>query len=436
MLDDNNYLKNQYNSFFKKRTSVKINKVILPYEHWFSSYINLNDKRVLDFGSNIDSLFYKRCKRSQNVIYYGYDVDEETVKWLLDNEYYYDFWNNDLLKFDLINASQVYEHLTVSERIEFIKRCKFLLKPSGILLLDFPFIENLNGLRFWHDLTHKPVSSKDDVMLVKNHGFGEVETFLVGSPPFNFFLYLVNILLFGNWQQTQQIVAYKESKVKSTFNNIAVSWEKHLPKSLDIIPFTLFDNVSGMTILEAGCGEGNLCRFLKNKGNKVYGIDVSENLINFARKYNDDIHYVVGDVRKLPFSDNLFDLVYSGGVIEHFDGTEEAIAEMFRVTKHGGSLLIGVPNILSFEFPVVWVLQKLNMYNLGYEKAYTYEWLKTQCEINGGTDCERISVHAIQDLSTYTFAKKFVLTIIRVLDYIPYKLGFGGFFFYIRCKKI
>jgi SAM-dependent methyltransferase len=143
----------------------------------------------------------------------------------------------------------------------------------------------------------------------------------------------------------------------------------------------------------------------------------------------------LGDVRNLPYDNDSFDVVYSGGVIEHFEGTEDAISEMFRVTKHGGTLYIGVPNKLSIQYPLVQVLQKLNKYNLGYEKGYTYEWLLDQCNLNGAENCERVSVYAIQDLSNYSLPKKLVLYTIKILDYIPYKLGFGGFFFYIKCTK-
>jgi 2-polyprenyl-3-methyl-5-hydroxy-6-metoxy-1,4-benzoquinol methylase len=430
----NEYLQKSYNSFFKQRESIRIKKIISPYENWFATNFDLNDKTVLDFGCNVESLFYKRTKRYKNVTYKGFDLDEDTINWLKQNSYYEDFWHTHN-KFHIINATQVYEHLDIQQRLDFCAHCLELLTDDGILLLDFPFIENLNGLRFWHDLTHKPVSSKDDPLLVKNSGFGEVETFLVGSPPLNFFLYLLNILIFGNWHQTQQIVAYKHSKVKNTFNNVASSWSEHLIIDPNEIPFNLFKETTNKVILEAGCGEGNLCRYLQSLGNTVYGIDISDNLVSAAKNYNDSISYEVGDVRSLPYKDDTFDLVYSGGVIEHFDGTELAIKEMVRVTKPGGELLIGVPNKYSFQYPIVYILQKLNKYNLGYEKAYTFEWLQNQLLQNGVTQVSRISVHAIQSLKEYTLPKKIILTIIKILDYLPYKLGFGGFFFYAKCTK-
>lgn len=52
---------------------------------------------------------------------------------------------------------------------------------------------------------------------------------------------------------------------------------------------------------------------------------------------------MLADARQLPFLDAQFDFTFSVGVFEHFDGTEQAIAEQIRVTRPGGTAVITLP---------------------------------------------------------------------------------------------
>jgi 2-polyprenyl-3-methyl-5-hydroxy-6-metoxy-1,4-benzoquinol methylase len=68
-----------------------------------------------------------------------------------------------------------------------------------------------------------------------------------------------------------------------------------LPRMLDLL-----GNLDGLTILDAGCGEGYLSRVLASRSAKVTGIDVSPRLIQIAREKDPDgaIEYRVGDLSK------------------------------------------------------------------------------------------------------------------------------------------
>lgn len=205
-----NILQNSYNKVYLKRKQLKYKKILTPYKLWYRWQLNLKNKRTLDFGSNINSIFYQ-IVRDQHGIYYGFDLDKSTIKWLKTNNYYIDFWKT-RKKFDHINASQVYEHLDIKERLSFLKRCYELLKSGGILTIDFPFMENLNIVGFWRDITHKPVSSFDDPVLIKNSGFSFDYVYLVGWPSLNPLRFIVSSLLFGSWQTNVQIIAKKNNK--------------------------------------------------------------------------------------------------------------------------------------------------------------------------------------------------------------------------------
>jgi len=103
--------------------------------------------------------------------YYGFDSSRSPVAWLKANGHYYDFWTDDSLKFDVINASQVYEHLTEEMREKFAVRSRELLRAGGILYLDFPYIQNLGLIDFFSDKTHKPVACVDEALCLEQLGF-------------------------------------------------------------------------------------------------------------------------------------------------------------------------------------------------------------------------------------------------------------------------
>lgn len=102
---------------------------------------------------------------------------------------------------------------------------------------------------------------------------------------------------------------------------------------------------NGMKILEIGCGGGHFTNMIKRyfPDCEVYGIDLDENHINFAREkcreLKLDVKYSVADVRSLPFESETFDLVYSHTVVEHVP-FDDFIREQWRVLKTGGDLVI------------------------------------------------------------------------------------------------
>jgi SAM-dependent methyltransferase len=123
------------------------------------------------------------------------------------------------------------------------------------------------------------------------------------------------------------------------------------------------------------------------RGARVAGADIALATIAGARDLLAAHRpaFAAGDVRRIPFRDGSFDLVYSMGTIEHFDETREAVAEIYRVLKPGGRALVGVPNLLDpFLRPVmVAVLDRVGRYDYGLEKAYTHGQLREMLESAG-----------------------------------------------------
>ncbi|MBU0675969.1 MAG: class I SAM-dependent methyltransferase [Proteobacteria bacterium] len=98
----------------------------------------------------------------------------------------------------------------------------------------------------------------------------------------------------------------------------------------------------GRQMLEIGCGLGRLVDYLgKHYGIDISGIDVSDETCKLAmeRLSQSSGEIKVGSAEKIPFPDSSFDYVLCWGV---FDLTDQgyAIAEMLRVLKVGGKLLL------------------------------------------------------------------------------------------------
>jgi SAM-dependent methyltransferase len=100
-------------------------------------------------------------------------------------------------------------------------------------------------------------------------------------------------------------------------------------------------------VLDAGSGEGYGCALLAAAGAAhCVGVDVAPAAVEHARAAHGSgtVEFVTGDVTDLPFTDNSFDVVTCFETIEHVAAQERVIAELARVLRPDGALLISSPN--------------------------------------------------------------------------------------------
>jgi len=100
----------------------------------------------------------------------------------------------------------------------------------------------------------------------------------------------------------------------------------------------------GKKVLEIGCGVGSDLVNLARAGVVVTGVDLSPKSVKLARRhcqiFGVKAKLMVADAECLPFSDESFDIVYSLGVLHHSPGIQKAIAEIYRVLKPGGKVIV------------------------------------------------------------------------------------------------
>lgn len=96
-------------------------------------------------------------------------------------------------------------------------------------------------------------------------------------------------------------------------------------------------------ILDYGCGTGDFIGNLNNNKWDVHGIEVDQDRLSEAKKYSKVKLHEMKVGQKLPFKANYFDAVTLFHVLEHVDSEKEALNEIKRVLKKGGTLYLASP---------------------------------------------------------------------------------------------
>ena len=137
-------------------------------------------------------------------------------------------------------------------------------------------------------------------------------------------------------------------KLRDTYNKIAEDYTKDHAKDTwddDFIDYFSKELFSGARILDLGCGPGIDAVKLAKKGLKVYGLDLSEELLKIASKQLPEGAFTQGDMlERFPYEDDFFDGVFAKASLVHIpkDKIEQVLKETIRVLKKNGILHIAV----------------------------------------------------------------------------------------------
>ncbi|MER6669278.1 class I SAM-dependent methyltransferase [Amycolatopsis japonica] len=113
----------------------------------------------------------------------------------------------------------------------------------------------------------------------------------------------------------------------------------------------LAGRVTGRRILDAGCGAGPLFEALRDRGAIMTGFDSSAKMLELARKrLGDDAALRVADIGEpLPYPDGAFDDVIAALVLHYLEDWTAPLAEIRRVLKPGGRLIMAVNHPIIFK---------------------------------------------------------------------------------------
>jgi ubiquinone/menaquinone biosynthesis C-methylase UbiE len=105
---------------------------------------------------------------------------------------------------------------------------------------------------------------------------------------------------------------------------------------------------TGLDVLEAGCGTGLLLDETARVARNAIGLDLSRSMLGLAQHRG--LPVVQGSLTALPLPDQSVDLVYSMKVLAHVPPIREALAELARVVRPGGHLLLEFYNPRSLRY--------------------------------------------------------------------------------------
>lgn len=130
---------------------------------------------------------------------------------------------------------------------------------------------------------------------------------------------------------------------KAAFNQQAATYDKDIKgqhaRSLYPVILKKLSEITYHTALDLGCGTGEMMKLIlqQNDDKSLYGIDLSEKMLEVAKeKLGNRANLVLGDSEQLPFSDCFFDVVYCNDSFHHYPTPDKVLSEVCRVLKPGG----------------------------------------------------------------------------------------------------
>jgi ubiquinone/menaquinone biosynthesis C-methylase UbiE len=114
--------------------------------------------------------------------------------------------------------------------------------------------------------------------------------------------------------------------------------------------------VVGRDVLEVGSGAGQCSRWVRARGGRGFGLDLSLRQLQHSRRIDEDtgvtVPSVLGTATALPFADRSFDIVFSSfGALQFVSDIAVAIAEVSRVLRPGGRFAFSITHPTRWSFP-------------------------------------------------------------------------------------
>ena len=188
-------------------------------------------------------------------------------------------------------------------------------------------------------------------------------------------------------------------------------------------------------VLELGCGTGIFTEKIFNlTGSHITALDISPEMIRIAKEKNILADFTVADATQSGFPDNNFDVVFGSSVLHHLE-IREAIKELYRVLKPGGTIYFTEPNLLN---PCVFFLMKVpfirKLSKISPDETAFLRWkLFKQLKETGFKDIELVPIDFLHPLTPPALIS-LVQKIGLIAENTPLLKEFAGSIF-IKAKK-
>lgn len=205
----------------------------------------------------------------------------------------------------------------------------------------------------------------------------------------------------------------KEAKHYSTLAENSPDYLAHFQVLEKVI-----GNLKGKKIADIGSGTAITSAYFAGKGANLTLIDISAEALRFGKKYFAQKKLPGQFLKQNAFSmklpKNSFDVVWNGGVIEHFVDEDKVILikKMWQLVKPGGMLLIAAPNALDIPFMLAKQLLILRKkWNFGEEDDLTENRMRQLAHLAGITKTQSFCYNPIVGWWFFPYGKEITTTL-------------------------
>lgn len=206
-------------------------------------------------------------------------------------------------------------------------------------------------------------------------------------------------------------------------------WESHIRNVFRIFDRNLKE-YAPRNLLDVGCGRGDrtirIASYFNLIADNIFGLDYNDEYLSACEKKfltkKIDLEF-----DRFPFVENRFDIVVCNQVLEHIKNYKHVIRELIKVTKSGGYVVIGIPNLahLINRIYLLIGLQPMCIHlNGSHVRGFThrgfYKLLKSYHEVKL-VDCTGELIYPLPYFMTKLFPEKFI--------------GLAGYICYLLKKK-
>ena len=140
------------------------------------------------------------------------------------------------------------------------------------------------------------------------------------------------------------LTADLQQRIRRSFEESAGD-EEHFPSSIDPrilhvrVILETFGDLAGKRVLDAGCGKGRFARVLQSEHPqaRIHAMDIA---LAMLRHVAPPLLPAAGSLTALPYRDAAFDALYATESLEHAVDIDAAVAELCRVVKPGGRIVV------------------------------------------------------------------------------------------------